>query len=764
VRWPWSRDRQQQPKATPAAGQRAEPPPSPMGWAFLPPVQRTLSEPIATLTRPTTFPHSLPAWSNPSFSEALGHVVSDQAPAGVIDAGGLGGSTSVGAPLQRVAALDLTLPAPAPSRQSPVPPAGGTADEMAPLPLVLEGPHLADPPNLAPSVEPTTALEHVAPVQRVVQRASVSSTRTALTTAPVTGLPVALPRVLDEPPPDLRVARAADGTAAPSIADGAPIVLDLTPGSSPAPSSATSPTSTATSPAPAGVVPTDGRDDKPVLGGAPTSVVSRAAAGARPSSTSATPPAAASPVAAPGPSSSDLSMAVQRSVDRVQAAPAAPPTPGSSIPPGAEPGEQHPAQEPGASPDMSEGPAAAAPVLGAAPPPSALVQRTATATAPTAVAPATPDAPAASASTRGRSGFGAPLESVPDTMSDLPVSLLQRSHDQPRTPDTVTARTNGPATVPAAAPAAWSGQPVEMPVQRDTRADDRPGAERHTEVAIPTGAPPDATAPLVSHEALETSLTAGPTPYDATPGPATTSSATAGPAPTAPVPHQFSSAVPLPVLSRSATTTAPLGPMVTSLSRAVSLPGPGTPSQTLEVRPARTLLGPPPGGPAVTAQRVPASLQALSPGPATAPVVSSAPAPPTTGTTGPPAGTGAASAMPLQRAVTINELTTSAEPPTDPVAPTPLPEPPPESATGPAGPVPETGSTTQGPPAGAPDLMAAAGGTASAQRPGAAAGADATGGVQLEALAQRLTQPLLRRLTSQLLVDRERHGMRTDPW
>jgi len=764
VRWPWSRDRQQQPKATPAAGQRAEPPPSPMGWAFLPPVQRTLSEPIATLTRPTTFPHSLPAWSNPSFSEALGHVVSDQAPAGVIDAGGLGGSTSVGAPLQRVAALDLTLPAPAPSRQSPVPPAGGTADEMAPLPLVLEGPHLADPPNLAPSVEPTTALEHVAPVQRVVQRASVSSTRTALTTAPVTGLPVARPRVLDEPPPDLVVARAADGTAAPSIADGAPIVLDLTAGSSPAPSNATAPTSTATSPAPAGVVPTTGSGDKPVLGGAPTPVVSRAAVGARSSSTPATPPAAAPPVAAPVPSSSDLSTAVQRWVDQGQAAPAAPPTPGSTIPHDAEPGG-----EPDPSPDMSEGPAAAAPLLGATPPASPLVQRTATATAPTAVAPATQDAPAVSAATRGRSGFGAPLESAPATMSDLPVSLLQRSHHEARTPDTVAARTHGPATVPAAAPAASSGPPVEMPVQRDARADDRPGAEGHTEVAIPTDPPPDATAPLVSHEALETSLTAGPTPYDATPGlaasgPATTSSATADAAPTAPAPHQFSSAVPLPVLGRSATTTAPLGPMVTSLSRAVSLPGPGTPSPTLEVRPARTLLGPAPGGPAVTAQRVPATLQAFSLGPATPSVVSSGPAPPPTGTTAPPARTGPASAMPLQRAVTINELTTSAEPATEPVAPTPIPEPPPETATGPAGPVPETGGTTQGPPAGAPDLVAAAGATSSAQRPGAAAGADATGGDQLEALAQRLTQPLLRRLTSQLLVDRERHGMRTDPW
>jgi hypothetical protein len=66
--------------------------------------------------------------------------------------------------------------------------------------------------------------------------------------------------------------------------------------------------------------------------------------------------------------------------------------------------------------------------------------------------------------------------------------------------------------------------------------------------------------------------------------------------------------------------------------------------------------------------------------------------------------------------------------------------------------VPLPGGGTATGPAGAPG-----GGSA-------AAGGDASAPEQVEALAQRLLQPLLRRIRAELLLDRERRGLRTDTW
>ena len=65
-------------------------------------------------------------------------------------------------------------------------------------------------------------------------------------------------------------------------------------------------------------------------------------------------------------------------------------------------------------------------------------------------------------------------------------------------------------------------------------------------------------------------------------------------------------------------------------------------------------------------------------------------------------------------------------------------------------------------PAAATDAApAAATGSASGAAPG---GAAAQGGEDVEALAQRLFPPMLRRLKNEFLLDRERRGMRTDAW
>ena len=54
-----------------------------------------------------------------------------------------------------------------------------------------------------------------------------------------------------------------------------------------------------------------------------------------------------------------------------------------------------------------------------------------------------------------------------------------------------------------------------------------------------------------------------------------------------------------------------------------------------------------------------------------------------------------------------------------------------------------------------------------AATPGATAGkagAAPGGATDVEALAQRLFSPMLRRIKAELLLDRERRGMRTDAW
>ena len=64
-------------------------------------------------------------------------------------------------------------------------------------------------------------------------------------------------------------------------------------------------------------------------------------------------------------------------------------------------------------------------------------------------------------------------------------------------------------------------------------------------------------------------------------------------------------------------------------------------------------------------------------------------------------------------------------------------------------------------PAAAADAAPAA---AAGSPAGAAPGGAARGGEDVEALAQRLFPPMLRRLKNEFLLDRERRGIRTDAW
>ena len=137
MRWPWQRAESH----TVAGRTQAtnSPAPSPMGWAFLPPLQRTVSEPVETLTRPGDFHRDLTAWRNPTFASRLTHLVVQTAPSGVIDAdgGGVGRPASVDAPHPHLPLLPPPRPQVAQRRIATPGPAGPlTSAPLAGLPVV----------------------------------------------------------------------------------------------------------------------------------------------------------------------------------------------------------------------------------------------------------------------------------------------------------------------------------------------------------------------------------------------------------------------------------------------------------------------------------------------------------------------------------------------------------------------------------------------------------------------------------------------------
>lgn len=82
-----------------------------MGWAFLPPLQRTLADPTL-VSQPHDLPHMLPTWRDPSFaSHQLTHVVSATAPSGVFDGDGSGRPQSRYEPTDLTLLMPMTRPA-----------------------------------------------------------------------------------------------------------------------------------------------------------------------------------------------------------------------------------------------------------------------------------------------------------------------------------------------------------------------------------------------------------------------------------------------------------------------------------------------------------------------------------------------------------------------------------------------------------------------------------------------------------------------------
>jgi hypothetical protein len=131
MRWPWQRERIE-PSADDVGGglpQQAAAPPRvpPAGWAFLPPMQRTI-ENMQLISEPNRFTGALTAWGDPSFTNPMAHLVSTAAPGGIIDVDGGGPVRSdSGFPPSSV---EMTLlPPPAPGSR-PAPRKAGNAGSL----------------------------------------------------------------------------------------------------------------------------------------------------------------------------------------------------------------------------------------------------------------------------------------------------------------------------------------------------------------------------------------------------------------------------------------------------------------------------------------------------------------------------------------------------------------------------------------------------------------------------------------------------------
>lgn len=220
MRWPWQRRERDPVPATsvgrttgvPSTGPPEEPPrppadpvPSPAGWAFLPPLQRTVED-FGTTTAPHSFPDRLPTRTNPSFTRTMSHLISAQAPPGVID---LDGPDAAPLPGSSDPAVDLPLlPAPAPhdNRHAlPVQRAGRDAPTtQRPLTVVADGdfdvlrlpvvpgpaPEAADEP---PAPDPAAALTHIEATPEGADAPAIGADAGTVVGAPPDGTPAPAP-------------------------------------------------------------------------------------------------------------------------------------------------------------------------------------------------------------------------------------------------------------------------------------------------------------------------------------------------------------------------------------------------------------------------------------------------------------------------------------------------------------------------------------------------------------------------------------------
>jgi hypothetical protein len=703
-----------------------------MGWAFLPPIQRTLAPPIAPVTRPAEFPAELSAWRSPAFTDSLSHAVVDTAPGGLIDGDGDG----LGHPTSRsVPAPELTL----------LPPPRPTAVQR--------------------SVRPGAAAPRPATATGSVDVPSAPS----LTRAPSVGMPLIRRAVVDDPVPDPAPVEPMESTEPVSVDSAEPPLAEA---GSPT-TSADSVTSVdhavpplgraaVSSPeplAPAGVPGTVQRSEGTPLASTTSSSPSATPVGETRPHLGLGPPLASVPataVSAPPPDpdsgrppltgerpgiSGFTEIPIQRTVSSSASAPVPPTSPTS---PGMPP---HPdltlSRASDATKPVDPVPAASEPAAAESSAVSSLdlttvasetsVQReVADASAPEVPADVAPDPVATTAPSPVVADPGAPvaISPVAATLTSIPLPLggglrtsIQRSstlpgpgtptptlvvHPAPLLPgppsrERVVPVQRMPATEPSSPPTRQTGSSPEGAQIVGVRGTTSPA------VAPPApGVAPPEVAPLLQRASASvgSSVTTGlPEEVSAAheqdtvpPGPTALDGGDAGPSvlpPGAPAP------------ASSGSTTAPSAALPVNVSRAVAPP----------TAPAIA--------PSITPRAAPGVLPLVRSAADWVPVQSAAVGAPEPGVVDVSGRstpwTDASSALDAGQVVVARA--------DDPAA---VSDPAPEAAVG-------------SPSGGGP--------------PGAAGG-----GEDVDALAQRLFPPMLRRLKNELLLDRERRGMRTDAW
>ena len=713
MRWPWSR-RPAEPDPPEAAKHALVPPAPPaMGWAFLPPIQRSLAAPMPSITRPHAFPAELPAWRSPAFTGPATHAVVDGAPGGVIDAdgGGLGRPTP-----SPVAAPELTLlPPPRPTsvqRTKIGAPAAVTKRDPGPSPV----PDPVDEPapvrpNELPELPSLTGVGDVH--LPVVQRAPVAD-------EPIDAAPEVQPAEGAEPPS--AVSATVDAEVPVDARVERPTSLGLGPPLPAIPDTATATppdTSAAGAPSPLPLVGAGGFTEVPVRRSEVSTVQpsTRATVQRRVDSTvqpntratvqrSAEPPplGPSAPTADLAPASPTTAAVESDAKDDVAPAP---PVVGAGPPADVEPGSADASDDhetvAEAGPDPSSDQAT----------PSVLIEPPSMASAPLPLATSMPTTIQRSTE---RSTPGAPV----------PGMVVRRAPDlAPRGGERVIPVQRIPADLPATLPPS-SASPAQAPASRERL----PGAS--------SGRPAAATAvgsTRVQRGFLAAALHRGTAPV--------AGASSSRPAPVTPV---------TPVGS----TRVQRGFLAAAFHRPTASPAAGTPEPEATV--AR------PDVPLATLPAVPGNRVAVQRAPTDPPVdllehavdvplgavATTAPPPPV-----------AVSPAPTHvqretRDVVPLPLPPTQAPTTVPVQATPTddgtptvtgPVPPPADPVGPAPVVARAGE-----PAATPG--------ATAGKAGAAPG----GATDVEALAQRLFSPMLRRIKAELLLDRERRGMRTDAW
>jgi len=755
VHWPWQRERTEdggEPPRPPAAA------PAPMGWAFLPPLQRTLGT-IEPVTAPLAFPRQLPAWRDPRHvASGLTHVVSPEAPSGIVDGDGRGGAE----PRHVSRAVELTLLPPSPpavqratGRRTPATPLTSAATVPG-LPAVQRAAVAEAPPRRA-TAEPEAAAADAAEAgsdggaePTHSEEPVVSTTEADVAVAPPTAPPAHAQRSVTPSPPRPELALPSQPAATPV---GRTVAAPHTP---------RPPTVTVSGPAPEPpgepVVDRGSTVQRSVAAASPRPVAERPATGrprlslgppmtSVPSSAVAERPPEPATQHTPDPPSDDV---LEPSPD-VALAPPPPPDAGPDL---TLPSVQPARDLPPAPPEPPDAPlsAPAAPQLPddvratveVAEPSSPTPTHSATwttAPSPTSVTSVTIPPPVVSRTLARSPGTAAPpLAAHPDPVTPTATTEMP----------VVSRATTGDAVTPTPPPRADSPSGVMVTFPADTVQPSPAGAEPSPAVAeavheVPvvsrtlepaSGAPGPGPAPVI--RAADLSL---PSIADRTSDtPTTTTPATSAPATTPSRTTAVGAPTVMRVLDpvgRADTTPAAPGTSRDRPGHHGPAPSPAAVRPVVQTSTGPTYAGPgPQPGTAAPASPVTTLEPPRHQPPAVQLALAPPPVPPPT-----PAAATAAATTPLDPALYAAGL----------------------AAVGPTvqraevvGPPPDPPPVTVSPVDGGAAAPGASG--------GGATGAAASTPEQVEALAGKLWPAVLRRIRHELVVDRERVGLRTDTW